>query len=118
MLSAIFINWLKMFPDPREPRSEKKNLMIFYGLLLEKQKICESYYVRRRHSNVDSFYLAQNYFKLPGQTIRENANFICLSPQDLNNLKNHFFEDHVGSDMTKEDSENYARQLGKNNTCL
>ena len=29
------------------------------------------------------FYLSQNYFKLPRQTIRENANFICLFPQDL-----------------------------------
>ena len=62
----------------------------------------ESYYARGRHSNVDCFYLAQNYFKLPRQTIRENANFICLFPQDLKIL-NHIFDDHVGSDMTKED---------------
>ena len=88
-------------PDPRELSSEKKNLMVFDDLLLEKQNTCESYYVRRRHSNVDCFYLAQNYFKLPRQTIRENTNFMCLFPQDLNNL-NHIFEDHVGSDMTKE----------------
>ena len=45
---------------------------------------------------------------LPRQTIRENANFICLFPQDLKNL-NHIFEDHVGSDMTKEE----FRQLCK-----
>ena len=86
-------------PDPRELSSEKKNLMVFDDLLLEKQNKCESYYVRGRHSNVDCFYLAQNYFKLPRQTIRENANFICLFPQDLKNL-NHIFGDHVGSDMT------------------
>ena len=52
-------------------------------------------------AKVDCFYLAQNYFKLPRQTIRMNVNFICLFPQDLKNL-NHIFEDHVGSDMTKE----------------
>ena len=63
-------------PDPRELSSEKKNLMVFDNLLLEKQNTCESYYVRGRHSNVNCFYLAQNYFKLPRQTIRENANFI------------------------------------------
>ena len=51
-------------PDPRELSSEKKNLMVFDGLLLEKQNTCESYYVRGRHSNVDCFYLAQNYFKI------------------------------------------------------
>ena len=95
-------------PDPRELSSEKENVMIFDDLLLEKQNTCESYYVRRRHSNVDCFYLAQNYFKLPLQTIRENANFICLFPQDLKNL-NHIFDDHVGSGMTKEE----FRQLCK-----
>ena len=75
--------------------------MVFDDLLLEK-KTCESYYVRGRHSNVDCFYLAQNYFKIPRQTIREDTNFICLFPQDLKNL-NHIFEDHVGSDMTTEE---------------
>ena len=82
--------------------------MVFDDLLLEKQNTCESYYVRGRHSNVDCFYLAQNYFKPPRQTIRENANFICLFPQDLKNLNN-IFDDHVESDMTKEE----FRQLCK-----
>ena len=95
-------------PDPRDISSEKKNLMVFDDLLLEKQNTCESYYVGGRHSNVDCFYLAQNYFKLPRQTIRENANFICLFSQDLKNL-NHIFEYHVGNDMTKEE----FRQLRK-----
>ena len=53
-------------------------------------------------SNIDCFHLAQSYFKLPRQTTRENANFICLFPQDLKNL-NHIFDDHVRSDMTKEE---------------
>ena len=95
-------------PDSRELSSEKNNLMVFDDMLLEKQNTCESYYVRGRHSNVDCFYLAQNYFKLPRQTIRENANVICLFPQDLENL-NHIFGDHVASDMTKEE----FRQLCK-----
>ena len=47
-------------PDPRELSSEKKNLMVFDDLLLEKQNTCESYNVRGRHSNVDGFHLAQN----------------------------------------------------------
>ena len=45
-------------PDPRELSSEKKNLMVFNDLLLEKQNTCESCYVRGRHSNVDCYYLA------------------------------------------------------------
>ena len=95
-------------PDPREQSYEKKNLMVFDDLLLEKQNTSESYYVRGRHSNVDCFYLAQNSFKLPRQTITENANFICLFPQELKNL-NHIFDDHMGSDMTMEE----FRQLYK-----
>jgi len=56
-------------PDPRDLNPTKKNLMVFDDLLLEKQNKCEAYYTRGRHSNVDCFYLAQNYFKLPRQTI-------------------------------------------------
>ena len=88
-------------PDPRELISEKKNLMIFDDLLLEKQNTCESCCVRGRHSNVYCFYLDRHYFKLPRQAIRENTNFNCLFPQALKNL-NHIFDDDVGSDMTKE----------------
>ena len=99
-------------PDPRELSSQKKNLMVFDDLLLEKQITCESYYVRGRHSNVDCFYLAQNYFKLPRQTIRENANFIWLFLQDLKNL-NHIFDDHVGSDMTKEEFRQLCKTAGE-----
>ena len=75
--------------------------MVFDDLLLEKQNKREVYYTRGRHSNVDCFHLAQNYFKLPRQTIRENANFIFLFRQDLKNV-NHVYNDHVSSDMTKE----------------
>ena len=70
-------------PDHRELSSEKKNLMVFDDLYT-----CDSYYVRGRNSNVDCFCLVQNYFKLPRQTIRENANLICLFPQDQKN-RNH-----------------------------
>ena len=42
-------------PDPTELSSEKKNLMVFDNLLLEKQIASESYYVRGRHRNVYCF---------------------------------------------------------------
>jgi len=74
--------------------------MIFDDLLLQKQNKCEIYYFRGRHSNCDCLYLSHNYFKLPRQTIRENANFFCLFPQDLKNI-DHIFNDHVSQDMTK-----------------
>ena len=85
-------------PDPRDLNPKDKNLMIFDDLMLEKQSACEKYYARGRHNNVDCVYLSQNYFKLPRQTIRENANFICLFPQDRKNI-NHIYSDHASSDM-------------------
>ena len=51
--------------EPEELNSSKNNLMIFDDLQLTKQNKCEKYYIRGRHSNVDCFYLAQNYFMLP-----------------------------------------------------
>ena len=96
-------------PDPHELNPEDKNLMIFDNLLLEKQNKCECYYIRESHSNVDCFYLSQNYFKLHRQTIRKNANFICLFPQDLKNI-NHIYSDHVGDDMSKEEFRKFCRK--------
>jgi hypothetical protein len=87
----------------------KKNLMIFDDLQLEKQHTCDKYYIRGRHSNVDCFYLAQKYFRLPRQTIRENANFICLFPQDFKNII-HIYNDHVSSDMPKEELRNLCNR--------
>ena len=102
-------------PDPCELDPEDKNLMIFDDLHLEKQNKCECYYIPGRHSNVDCFYLSQNCFKLPRQTIRENANFICLFPQDLKNI-NHIYSDHVGEDMSRKSLENFVASVGKNCT--
>ena len=66
-------------PDPRERSSKKKNLMLFDDLLLEKENTCDSYYVRGRHSNVDCFYFAQNYFKLHAkQSERTRISFVCF----------------------------------------
>ena len=58
---------------------------------------------------MDCFYLSQNYFKLPRQTIRENANFICLFRQDLKNI-NQIHGDHVGEDMSKEEFRIFCRK--------
>ena len=79
--------------------------MVFDDLLLEKQITCKSYYVGGRHSKLDCFYLAQNSHVR--QSERTRISFVFF-PQDLKNL-NHIFDDHVGSDRTKEE----FRQLCK-----
>jgi hypothetical protein len=88
----------------------KKNIMIFDDLQLEKQNKCESYYVRGRHSNVDTFYLAQSYFLLQRQTIRENANFICSFPQDQKNVS-HIYNDHASTDMSLDEFKHLCKTV-------
>jgi hypothetical protein len=101
-------------PDPKDINSTHKNLMVFDDLIdLKKQNTCEAYYLRGRHNNIDTFYLSQNYFKLPRQTIRENANFICLFQQDNKNI-NHIYEDHVSNDMSKEEFKKLCQACWQN----
>ena len=86
-------------PDLKEFSPEHKNLtMIFDDLLLQKQNKWDAW---GRYSNCDCLYLSQNFFKLPHQAIRENANFFCLVPQDQKNI-NHIYTDHVSQDMSKD----------------
>lgn len=80
-------------PDPTELNENEKNLLILDDCLLEKQTKAEAYYTRGRHNNCDTFYISQNYFRLPRQTIRENSNIIILFPQDAKNIQ-HIHADH------------------------
>ena len=63
-----------------------------------------------RHNNCDTFYISQNYFRLPPQTIRENTNFIILFPQDTKNLM-HIQADHCDDDMSLQEFKDYCRKL-------
>ena len=92
-IKANFYSDCSKVPDPSELNEQEKNLLILDDCLLEKQSKAESYYTRGRHNNCDTFYISQNYFRLPRQTIRENTNFIMLFPQDSKNL-NHIHADH------------------------
>ena len=116
-IGCVFYESADDVPDPKEISPEHKNLMIFYDLLLQKQNKCESYYVRGRHSNCDCLYLSQNYFKLPCKTMRENANFFCLFPQDQKNI-DHVFNDHVSENMTKEQFKKLCKHACQNHTIL
>lgn len=83
-----------------EPSEAKINsIFIFDDVICEKQNVMRSYFSMGRHKNVDSFYLAQTYSRIPKQLVRDNANFIILFKQDEMNLK-HIFSDHVSPDMT------------------
>ena len=75
-----------MIPDPSELDVIDKKFLILDDCFLGPQNKAEAYYTRGRHNNCDTFYISQNYIRLPRQTIRGDTNFIILFPQDAKNL--------------------------------
>lgn len=82
-----------------EPSEAKLNsVFVFDDVITEKQDVIRSYFSMGRHRNIDCFYLAQTYSRVPKQLIRDNANFIITFKQDDMNL-HHIFTDHISPDV-------------------
>ena len=109
-VKADFYSNCATIPDPSELNADEKNLLILDDCFLGPQSKAEAYYTRGRHNNCDTFYISQNYFRLPRQTIRENANFIILFPQDAKNLM-HIHADHCDNDMTLVEFKKFCRNV-------
>ena len=86
-------------PDPSALDPKQKNLLLLDDCFQGKQNKAEAYYTRGRHNNCDTIYIAQNYFRLPRLTIRENSNFIFLFPQNAKNLT-HIHAGHCANDIS------------------
>jgi len=95
------MNYLKIATFKKEiiPLDDCRNnsVVIFDELILENQNIVRDYLTNGRHKNIDCFYLAQTYSRIPKQLVRDNANFICLFKQDETNLR-HIFSEYVNGD--------------------
>ena len=110
-VNAEFIDDVDLVPDPSEFDETKKNVLVLDDVLLGPQNKIEDMYTRGRHNGIDTFYIAQNYFKLPRQTVRENSNFIVLFPQDMKNL-NHIYNDHCSGDgISCKEFHNFCSQV-------
>ena len=96
-IDATFFNNVNMIPDPTELDASQKNLLVLDDIMLGPQNKVEAYFTRGRHNNVDVIYITQSYFRLPRQTIRENANMFIFFKQDRKNLM-HIFNDHCAGD--------------------
>lgn len=83
-------------PEEIEPHS----IIIFDDILTDPQEKIATYFLRGRHYNISSFYLAQTYSKVQKQCIRDNFNYIIIFKQDMRNLR-HIFENHT-TDLTFE----------------
>lgn len=109
-IKADFFSDCTAIPDPRDLDKREKNLLILDDCILGPQNKAEAYYTRGRHNNCDTFYISQNYFRLPRHSIRENANFFMLFPQDNKNL-NHIHADHCGDDMSLDEFRDFCRSV-------
>ena len=107
---ASFYDDCSNIPDPSTLNASEKNLLILDDCLLGKQNKAEAYYTRGRHNNCDSFYISQNYFRLPRHTIRENSNLIILFPQDSKNLS-HIYMDHCSHDISKDEFKEFCKKV-------
>ena len=111
LITANFYTDCELIPDPSELDPETKNLLVLDDCFLGKQNKAEAYYTRGRHSNCDTIFLSQNYFRLPRQTIRENCNFLMLFQQDAKNI-NHIHADHC-SDIPLEEFRHFCKRVWK-----
>ena len=114
-VDASFFDDVTMIPDPSEHDALRRNLLVLDDVMLGPQNKAEAYYTRGRHNNVDTIYITQSYFRLPRQTIRENANFFIFFSQDKKNLV-HIFNDHcTGDGISFEEFSNYCNNIWKEN---
>ena len=95
-IRADFYDSCQNIPDPSALDPVQKNLLMLDDCFLGKQN--KAYYTRGRHNNCDTIYIAQNYFRLPRHTIRENSNLIIHFPQDTKNLT-HIHAAHCARDI-------------------
>ena len=98
-IRSDFYDDCQNIPDPSALDPAQKKLLLLDNCFLGKQNKAEAYHTRGRHNNCDTIYIAQNYFRLPRHTIRENSNLIILLPQDTKNLT-HIHADHCASDIS------------------
>ena len=116
-IRADFYADCQNIPDPLALDPTQKNLLLLDDCFLGKQNKAETYYTRCRHNNCDTIYIAQNYFRLPRHTIRENSNFIILFPQDTRNLS-HIHVNHCAGDIPCWNSNSFIIEYVVKSTTL
>ena len=110
-IDAAFIDDPLDIPDPAEHDPKLNNLLVLDDVMLGPQSKAEAYYSRGRHNSVDTIYITQSYFRLPRQTVRENANFYIFFPQDNKNLS-HIYQDHCAVDgLSYSDFRNFCSDV-------
>lgn len=99
--------------DPKDVNNNNKNLFVFDDIMNDSnQSKAEDYYTRGRHNNTSSIYISQNYFKLPRQTIRSNANVFILFSLPKKDII-HIYNDFISKDMDWEEFREFCNTVWK-----
>lgn len=99
-IKVQYFNDAELIPDPAEVDVCKNNIFVFDDIMTDRnQSKAEDFYTRGRHNNISSIYISQNYYKLPRQTIRSNANVLILFSLPKKDLQ-HIYDDIVSRDMS------------------
>ena len=108
-IKADFIEDGKDVPDPRTFSCRNKNLIIFDDVMLEKQNPIKAFYTGGRHHNINCFFLAQDFFTIERNSIRQNMNFLCLFDQP-DDITNEVYRRYVKGDMPREEFLNFCKR--------
>ena len=104
-------------PDPKDVSDKKKNLFIFDDIMTDSnQSKAEDFYTRGRHNNISSIYISQNYFRLPRQTIRSNANVLILFSLPEKDIR-HIFNDFISNDMKWDEFKEFCNKVWRKSYC-
>ena len=90
-------------PSPDDFDRQEKTLIFLDDSAYEKeQSNIEKLFFKGRHANINVIYITQSYYRLPKQSIRDNANLLFLFKVKGTD-KIHIFNDWVSGDMTSDE---------------
>ena len=52
----------------------------------------DDFFTRRRHEDLDVYYISQSYFILPRQSIRNNSEILVLFKQTLRDVQSKYYD--------------------------
>ena len=102
---------IKEISDEIKPLNENENAIVVFDDILgsTNSRFIDQFFIRRRHNNLDIYYLSQSYFDLPKRTIRNNSNKVILFNQTLKDIE-HIYKDVAGYDMNYDEFEDLCRK--------
>ena len=97
--------------DEIKPLSEHENGIKNFDDILgsSNNRFIDQFFIRRRHNNLDFYYLSQSFFDLPKRTIRNNSNKIILFNQTLKYI-DYIYRDVAGCDKSYDEIKQLCRK--------